>query len=323
MSTISLNSHSFARYKGLAMAFSAAALWGLSGAVVQTLFQNEGIRPGWLVTVRLLCAGALLLLYGLSRNGGQPVWAVWKKPKDRIQLIVFGLLGMLGVQYTYFAAINAGNAATATILQYLGPVFITVFVSLRDKRMPNLWELLALGMALLGTFLLVTNGSVSQLSISGAAVFWGIGAALTAAFYTLYPVGLLKRWSSIVVVGWGMLIGGVGLSLLNPPWDVSGQHLTMAAVLPIGFVILFGTLIPFYLILESLRYISAAEAGMLNSAEPLAAVIVSVVWLHLSFGFWEMVGGLCIIVTVTLLALNSGRQESSVVSSAIDSMIDG
>ena len=34
-------------------------------------------------------------------------------------MILFGLFGMLAVQYTYFASIKEGNAAVATLLQYL------------------------------------------------------------------------------------------------------------------------------------------------------------------------------------------------------------
>ncbi|WP_380024526.1 EamA family transporter [Effusibacillus consociatus] len=305
----SLGSPVFLRFKGLLMALIGAILWGLSGTVAQVLFREEGIRPGWLVTMRLIFAGTLLLAYGFTRTNGKDVWAIWKSPKDRLPLLVFGF-GMLGVQYTYFAAIEAGNAATATLLQFLGPVFITFYLALRFKQIPGIREFAALGLALLGTFFLVTNGSLDRLSISAAAVFWGIGAAVTAAFYTLYPVELVKKWGSIVIVGWGMLLGGLCLAVVNPPWQVAGQHFTLYTGFLIGFVIIFGTLIPFYLVLESLRFISAAEVGMLNSAEPLAAMIASVVWLHFSFELFEAIGALCIIATVILLTLQSGKKES-------------
>jgi drug/metabolite transporter (DMT)-like permease len=48
----------------------------------------------------------------------QNVWKIWGNKNDSFSLIFFSILGMLGVQYTYFAAIKYGNAATATILQY-------------------------------------------------------------------------------------------------------------------------------------------------------------------------------------------------------------
>lgn len=292
------------------MAFGGAALWGLSGTVAQVLFKDAGISPAWLVTLRLLLAGALLVGLTVLKIGVRSTLSIWKGAPDRIQLIIFGLLGMLGVQYTYFAAIHAGNAATATLLQFLGPVFIILYVALRFLRLPNKLECAALALALLGTYLLVTHGSGRGISVTPMAIGWGLGAAGTAAFYTLYPVPLLKKWGSMSVVGWGMIIGGIGMCFISRPWEVHVQHLSGQYLLGIGFVVLFGTLLPFYLVLESLRFISPSEVGMLNSAEPLAAVIVSVVWLRLSIGWMEALGGACIIATVLLLAVNQKPKKS-------------
>jgi len=44
---------------------------------------------------------------------------------------------------------------------------------------------------------------------------------LTFAFYILYPARLMKEWSVLLVVGWGMLIGGVMLEILV----VFGSHI--------------------------------------------------------------------------------------------------
>lgn len=322
---VELNAHTIvgavsSRTKGVALAFGGAALWGLSGTVAQVLFKEMHISPNWLVTIRMLLAGILLLVYVGIKNNNQTVWNIWRTPADRWQLLVFGLIGMLGVQYTFFKAIAEGNAATATLLQFLGPVFITLYMALRFFRIPNARELFALGLALVGTYLLVTNGSTEGLSITPAAVGWGIGAAVTAAFYTVYPAQLLAKWGALSVVGWGMLIGGLGMSLISPPWAIASELLSLEAIVYILFVVVFGTLIPFYMVLDSLRYISPAEAGMLNSAEPLFAVIVSVVWLQLSIHFFEAIGGLCIIATVIVLA--SSKQKKQVDESSKEQQIE-
>lgn len=45
---------------------------------------------------------------------------------------------MLMVQYTYFAAIKHSNAATATVLQYAGPVIIAIYLAIKNKKSPDL-----------------------------------------------------------------------------------------------------------------------------------------------------------------------------------------
>jgi drug/metabolite transporter (DMT)-like permease len=289
------------RWKGIVFVILAASLWGISGTAAQFLFQKQGFNTEWLVGTRLLLSGILLLALDYSKQK-QHFFDIWKDKKDRNSLVIFGIFGMLGVQYTYFASITAGNAATATLLQYMSPVIITLYLSVRTKRLPTFQESLAVLLALVGTFFLVTKGGGLQLSISTWAIFWGILSALTAAFYTLHPYRLIVKWGSIPIVGWGMLIGGVGLSLLHSPFQFSGQWST-GAVFAFLFIVLFGTLLPFYMYLESLKYIRASEASVLGSAEPLSAAFVSIVWLNLSFGITEWIGMICIISTILILSV--------------------
>ncbi|WP_201780834.1 DMT family transporter [Aneurinibacillus tyrosinisolvens] len=289
------------RAKGIVLVLIGATLWGISGTVAQYLFQKKDFSPEWLVSVRLLLSGFILLLFSFAK-GDKQMWEVWKSNTYRWSLLLFGIIGMLGVQYTYFAAIKSGNAATATLLQYLGPVFITCYIAFRSKRLPTLYEFIAIILALAGTFFLVTNGDVQTLSISKWALFWGIASAVALAFYTLQPYKLLDRWGSTLIVGWGMLVGGIGFSFLYPPWNFRGQW-SYPSILAVLFVVLFGTLIAFYCYLESLKYIQAAEASLLACAEPLSAAFLSVIWLHVPFGVIEWLGAACIIATIVILSL--------------------
>jgi drug/metabolite transporter (DMT)-like permease len=288
------------KYMGVALVLIATTLWGVSGTVAQFLFQSKGFHAEWLVVVRLLAAGVLMLVASYPKNKKE-IWRIFGSKRDRAQLLLFGLLGMLGVQYTYFAAIEVSNAATATILQYLGPVVILVYLVSKAKRMPTNHELIVIFLALAGTFLLVTNGTLDSLTLSGWGLFWGILSAVALAFYTLQPSQLIQKWGTMLVVGWGMLIGGVGFSFVHAPWDinVSWSFSTIMATL---FIIVFGTLIPFYCYLESLRYLSASEASVLSCAEPLSAAILSIVWLHVTFGIVQWIGTVFILVTIMLIS---------------------
>ncbi|WP_370900138.1 EamA family transporter [Chryseobacterium gossypii] len=139
-----------------------------------------------------------------------------------MQLVTFSITGMLAVQYTYFAAIKHSNAATATVLQYAGPVFIAIYLAFRNKKLPLFLEVIAIILAVAGTFLLVTHGNIGSLSISPTALFFGIASAITLAIYTLQPVKLLSKYKSSVVIGWGMFCGGVVFSFVKAPWAIEG-----------------------------------------------------------------------------------------------------
>ncbi len=299
----------FDHFKGLSMVLLGAVLWGVSGTAAQVLFQRYGFNPAWLVAVRMSIAGLLLLLGVSIVRGPTHTLAIWKDKKDAVRLILLGIIGLLGVQYSYFASIQYGNAATATMLQYMSPIFITVYVALHRRSMPRASQLTAVFLSLTGACLLVTNGDWHSFSVAPPAVVWGLISAITAAFYTLYPKGLLQKYDAATIAGWGMLLGGIGMSFIAPPWHFSGQS-SWGTWWLVSFVVLFGTLIAFYVYIASLKYISASEASVLACGEPLSASIIAVAFLHVQMGLTSIIGGLCIIVTVTILARN-GSAEST------------
>lgn len=289
------------------MAISSAIFWGISGTCAQYLFEKKGMDPGWLVTWRMVFGGFILVVFSMTQEK-RAAFNVWRKPYDIIRIFLFGILGMVAVQYTYFYSISLSNAATATILQYIGPVFVVGFYAIKNRKWPILAEYGALVLALSGTFLLVTHGSFEELVISEKAVFWGILSAIALAFYTIQPVGLLRTFSPSVVVGWGMLIGGIGFSMITQPWGISGNW-DMGTWVAFTYIIIFGTVLAFYFFLKSVTLIGATQASLLCSVEPLSAAVTAVVWLGVSFLAMDWIGTLLILLTVVLLTLGKKEKE--------------
>ncbi len=300
---------SHSRLKGIVLVLIAAALWGISGTVAQYLFQKQGFTPEWLVVIRLLISSIILLSFA-SLKEKQNIWELLKNKDDVLSILIFSILGLLAVQYTYFVAIKLSNAATATVLQYLAPVLVSCYLAINSKRWPTFKEIFAVFLALLGTFLLVTQGDIGKLSISGWALFWGVSSAFALAFYTVQPRRLLAKWGSTIVVGWGMLFAGVLFSFIHPPWVIQGQW-SLTSCMAVFFVVIFGTLIAFYCYLESLKYINASETSLLACFEPLAAVLLSVIWLKVTFGVEEWLGTISIISTIVLLSFVEKKKEQS------------
>lgn len=296
------------RNTGLFLVITGAIFWGVGGTVAQKLFQQFAIDINWLVTTRLLVAGFLLLLIQFLAKDRSQIFGVWKDRSAAVKLIIFGLLGMLAVQYTYMASIKHGNAAVATLLQYLAPVMIIVYLILRRQAVLTKQDLITVLLALVGCFFLLTNGSLSQLSVPAPAIIWGILSGLAVAFYTLYAVPLLKQYDSLVIVGWAMIIGGVALSFIHPPWQLDFSSLTIEAYSYLIFVIIFGTMIAFWFYIESLQSLSPKETSLLGSLEPLAAVLTTVIWLKEPFGIFQWIGTACIIGMILLLAM--GRKSA-------------
>lgn len=299
------------RLIGFLLVISGCFFWGIGGTMAQHLFQHVGITVGWLVSTRLVIAGTLLLIVqGIFKERSQ-ITEVWKSKKDALRLIIFAIVGVLAVQYTYMASINIGNAAIATLLQYLAPVMIMVWYVIRKIAPFTKRDFITLTLALVGTFLLLTNGSVQKLSVPTAAVIWGILSGVTLAFYTLYAVPLLKKWDSLVIVGWAMLIAGLVMSVFHKPWDAQFSSWTASTYGYLFVVIVFGTMLAFWFYIESLQSLTAKETSLLGNIEPLTAVIATVVWLKVPFGKLQWIGAILIILMMVYLALTPAKPNVS------------
>ncbi|WP_145408363.1 EamA family transporter [Paenibacillus xylanexedens] len=305
-SVVHLNS----RKKGLFLVLTGAICWGVGGTVSQKLFQHYGIEVNWFVTVRLLIAGILLLTVQYFRPKCSQILDIWRNKATAFQLIIFGLFGMLAVQYTYMASIQHGNSAVATLLQYLSPVMIMLYLIWRKQAVLGSKDLISISLALGGCYLLLTNGSISQLSVPFIAIIWGLLSGVSAAFYTLYAAKLIRQFDSLVIVGWAMIIGGTALSFIHPPWKFEFTSVPLEAYGYLIFTIVFGTMIAFWFYVESLQSLSAKETSLLGSAEPLAAVATTVIWLQEPFGLFQWLGTACIVTLVILMQMNKEKQEA-------------
>jgi len=292
---------------GFLNAVLAATLFGVGGTFAQFLFQQRGVNIDWLVTMRLLCAGPVLLALTAARQG-RGIFSIWRE--DPMPIILFGLIGMMPVQYTYMAAIDASNTATATVLQFTAPAMIAVWLALRGRRWPARRELAAIALAMLGTYFLVTHGRLGALTITPLALFWGLASAVAAAFNSIQPAKLLRKYGASLVGGWAMLVGGAALSLVHAPWKVEGRW-DLSADGFLAFILVFGTLVAFYLYIKALRLIGAQKSSLLTCAEPLSAAVLAVWWLGVSWGAMDWLGTLCILATIILLAKEQSQESQS------------
>jgi len=290
------------RLKGIIFIVTGSMLWGATGPLMEWLLSHTPLTVSFMLTIRLSVAGILLLTYLLLT--GKDIFGIWQQKLWSRQLIIFGIAGMLGVQFAFVAAINASNAVLATLLQFLAPIFVVAYVSLSLKKWPPKYQVLGIIGTLIGLFLLLTNASFDALLVSNKALLWGVAVGLTFAFYTLYPARLMKEWNVLLVVGWGMLIGGGTLGVIGRVWQ-SNLWLVFTDMKIVGLMlalIFFGT-VAFVLFLSSMRYITAVETSVLSSIEPLTAMAISVIVFGTTLGFWQLVGVFVMLVCVTWLSV--------------------
>ena len=288
---------------GVLLTLAGGVCWGFSGACGQFLMQQRGVDAGWLVSLRMLLAGSLLLIFSaLCAKSVSAITSVWKKKAAALQLLACGVLGMAMCQLTYFVTIGLSNAGTATVLEYLSPVLIMLYLSVRNRQFPGLNKLIVLALALGGTLILSTHGNFGELAISKEALIWGLASAVAYALNNLLPGSLMDDYGTLPIVGWGMLIGGCVTSVPYRVWAPVGTF-DAATFLALAGVIVVGTLFSYTGYMEGVRRIGPEKANLYACIEPLSATLFAVLWLKSDIQPMDLLGFACILLAVTLLSL--------------------
>jgi drug/metabolite transporter (DMT)-like permease len=296
------------RAGGYCMAIAGGVLWAVGGSCGQALFRSNTITADWLIPVRLLIAGPLVLL--LAKASGADLLGVWRQKKHLPWLCFYAVCGVAASQYTFYGCIQRANVAFATVLCYAAPVLILLWSMIREKRRPRLYEVAAVLCVVVGVFACATHFDLSCLSVSQAALILGLLCALTSAFNTLLPLGLMEEHGMLPTLGWGMLLGGIAATLIFRPWRI---HPTVNPSL-VGFmavIILGGTVAAFILYMRGIRLVGAVAGNVLSAAEPVAAVIISALVLHVVFTPADFLGFVLILATIPLIALGQAPKKQA------------
>ena len=286
---------------GIILTLLGATLWGVSGTSVQFIGNFRNMNLEWLLTMRLITAGLLTILYGWIRQGNA-IFNVFRNWRDTLGLVIFGVFGMALCQYTYFRSIVIAGAGIATVLQYLAPSMIIIYLLVRYGKRPSTGEIISVILALVGTICLMGNNGFSFESFRSDVLFWGLLSAVGVAVYSVSPVRLLATYGTIPIVGFGMLLSGlVAAALFQQPhsyatWDVW-------TVVGCFNVVFLGTIVSFNAYLEGVKRIGAVSGSILSSIEPISAAFFGWALLGNQFSALGLIGMAMIIATVIIIAL--------------------
>ena len=294
------------QWVGMALAVLGALFWGLSGTSVQYLESIKHLNVEWLLEVRLLVAGFLTIMLAYMQDGMR-IFDIFKNKKDIGKLLIFGILGIALAQYTYFRTIAISGVGVATVLQYVAPTMIIIYLFLRYFKKPSIAEVGCVVLAMIGIICIVSQDGLDIANINGEALLWGLISAVSICVYTLQPIELLKKYGTTSIVGFATFICGL-ISLMMFQQIDSEAIWDGMTWLGLFAIIILGTVVSFNAYMEGVRRIGVVQGSILSSLEPISAALFGWALLGNKFTFIGIIGMICIIATVFIIAWNRQRQ---------------
>jgi len=266
-------------------------LWASSGVAAQDFFSHSAKLPLELTNIRMCSAGFLMLII-LFLRGKFKISAARlnKKPKLWLYLFVYGLIGIVMVQFAYFQAISIGGAAATTVILAAVPAMVVIWDSLWQKKFPAKMEIAAVILAIVGVFLLVTGGDFSKVIVPLACVFWSLTSGAAFAFSMIFgKVLFAEKINPAFVTSAGMFGGGLVTFLLIDNFDWT-PFFARDVIFDVAWIIIFGTVTAFWIFNAGLKYLTPEESSLTEMTEPVSSVVISYFAFGTTFGLIESVG---------------------------------
>jgi drug/metabolite transporter (DMT)-like permease len=209
-----------------------------------------------------------------------------------------GVVGY-GIQSTmYFLALERIDASLSALLLYAYPAMVTGMAILlgREKATPAL--LGALGVAMVGTILLLGDGLGGGADTVG--VLLGIGSAIGYTAYILAGDTLVASLpplllSALVTLGGACAFGAYGAVTATFRFDLDGQ--AYAAIIGCALI---GTVVAVGMLLAGIERIGASMASVLSTIEPATTVLLAVIFLDEQASTPQLIGGALLLVAIVL-----------------------
>jgi drug/metabolite transporter (DMT)-like permease len=304
---------------GYALVWSAVVLWSLNAVVAKIALDSAGLSSLRLAQVRatgsaLILAAAVALLRPASLR---------VRGREIAFLALFGVLGLGFVQLFYFIGIRRLQIGIALVVQYLAPVFVALWARffVHEPVRRRLWSAIALSLVGLTFVVELWSGP----ALDGVGVVACLGAAVTYACYVLMAERSLEGGRDVYsLLAWGFGFAGLFWAFVQPWWRfplevVNGSapllgrldHVTVPVWLLLGYVVVFGTVVPFVLFVSALHHVPATRVTIVAMLEPVLAAVFAWIWLEEELGSLQILGGLTVLGGVLLAQTARAEEDRS------------
>ena len=234
------------------------------------------------------------------------------KKAELKRFAIYGVVGFALVNFGYLLGIERGvPLALVLILEFTAAIWIALWIKFvrRGYVANEMW--LAVFLSFTGLILVskVWNGFAFDLI--------GIAASLLCAFalaaYFLMSEKIGKTREPISMLIFGMTFASLFWLVVVPPWtfpfEVFTTQMNLGGIadgtmvpgwVMIGAAAIFGTVVPYMLVLSGMRYLSASTSSVIGMLEPVIAGAFAWAWFSQSWDFIQLIGAATVLFGIYL-----------------------
>jgi len=249
------------------------------------------------------------IVFAVIQRSLRPLWLMPKR--DLLWLTLCSIVGVVGNQFIYLRGLSLTTVINTTLLSTTIPVF-TLFVSilLGHDRL-SLRRLAGISLAAGGVIYLVNP---ARADVSAHTTLGNLMVACSSLLYAVYIViskDLFERYGALNVITWIFVVGSI-VTIPAGVYSLGSAHvytLGPTVWLTILFVILFPTVVAYYLNAWALTRVTPSTVAIYIYMQPLFAFGVAPFLLGEKWN-WRTVVAAVFIFSGVALVTRRGRSRA-------------
>jgi drug/metabolite transporter (DMT)-like permease len=285
--------------------------------LIKLAYRAAPVDPVALLTLRMIYSAPFFIVMAWWA-GRAPEARPIERP-DALRLIGLGFIGYYLSSLLDFMGLQYISASLERLVLFLYPTIVVLLSAVFLRQPVTRRAMAALALSYAGIALAVwhdirVSGDAASIALGGALVF---GSAVGYATYLVGAGGVIARLGSSRFIAWAMLASTVFVTLqfwltrplaaLDLPWSVHALTLAMAV---------FSTVLPTWMIAESVRRIGASASSLVGSLGPMFTIGLGALLLGEAVNLLQLVGVALVLAGVMLVSRRSPARRDGIVRNA-------
>jgi len=279
--------------------------WGSSFVVVKIALK-EGLTPIGIATLRFLIAGGLFVIAVLVERKRKENYRLLIKKGDFPVLLFLALTGVTFFFTAQYTGIQMAGASIAAILVcLLSPVLITIFSRVIFKEYLAKRQILGIGIAAVGTYIVVaggtTNFSENPTFLLGSLIL--LSTPILWATYSLLGKKITDKYDPFLVATYVNVLGALCLipfALIENSFHQIVK-ISFNGWLAILYLAITCSFLGYYIWLYVMKKVGATVTSSFLFAEPLITVLFAIILVEEILSSSIILGGFLIFIGVYLV----------------------
>jgi len=276
-----------------------ALLWG--GTFIAGRLLAGSLSPLMAAIGRFSLAVLILVFLTIKSEGKLPSLSF----KQIAITFALGLTGIFTYNLCFFTALSEMPASRTALFVAFNPIATAILLAILYREKLSLQKLLGISIAVVGALTVISDGHLLSV-IQDITQAFGSGelamlcAVISWAAYTVVGrkalLGLSPLVSTTYAAIWGLLLL-ISVFIFDPSAHMN-LTLSWQASAAIGYLAIFGTVIPFIWYYQGIKTIGAAQTAVFTNFVPLFGLLLGALLLNETISISMLIGGALVITGV-------------------------